>query len=432
MNIDPHWAWARYTPVKAGEWDARRAAHLLRRAAFGADAATIRRAIADGPAAAVERLLATDSADSRAFNARFDELEQAAARDPQQARAWWLRRMIESPVAGLENVTMFWHNRLAVSIGRVRHGVTMVDYLATLRRHALGNCHDLLRAALVHPAVLLGFDSEANRKAAPNLHMARRLLARLGPGEGQFTEADVDAAARAVTGWFVAQGGARFIEREHDEAPRTLLGQRGSWTADDLPRLMLARRATARLLARDLYRWFIADDEAPDALLDPLATIIADGYDMRRTIATILTSNLFHSAAAYRRRIKSPVELAVGLVRSLGQVVPTEPLAHDLAALGQDPYDPPTEAGWPRGRQWLSTIAMLGRSRLAVALLSSGGAYGGRLDPAGHDAAGLIDVLVQNDLPAEARTALLAAARGDDAMRRLAAAIACLPEYQLA
>lgn len=423
MN-NPQRAWARFAPDRDHPWDLKRAAHLYRRAAFGVTWPQLQQAMRDGPDRTIDRLITPPREEIDAFDRRQDSMEDAAANSIEQLRAWWLRRMIATPAPLIEVMTLFWHDRFAVRADRVKDGRVMLGYLRLLRAHATGQYGPMLSAALRDPALLAGFDADANRKAMPSDHLARRVLAYLGPGAGRFTEADVAAAARSMTGWFALRGSARFIEREHDDA---------TGSSDDLARRLLADRTTAERLARDLYRRLISDIDPPAALIAPLVERLHPDYPVGPVVEMMLRSNLFFSDVAYRRRVKSPVELAVGLVRSLGGIVPTEPLGHDLAALGQDLLNPPTAAGWPRGPRWINTISLLGRADLAGALLAADGPYGGKLDLASDqsNATFVLNLLVQNDLPEAARTALLSGA-APGRLRQLAHAVCCLPEYQLA
>src|ERR1035437_10191023 len=74
---DPAWAWAPYVPDARNPWDARRAGHLFRRAAFGASPGQIRQALAEGPAQTVERLVRPGAA-AVSFCRTFDGYEQHA------------------------------------------------------------------------------------------------------------------------------------------------------------------------------------------------------------------------------------------------------------------------------------------------------------------------------------------------------------------
>jgi len=55
--IDPKWAWAEYVPTPDNPWDLKKAGHLHRRAAFGANWDELQTCLNDGPRASVGRLL---------------------------------------------------------------------------------------------------------------------------------------------------------------------------------------------------------------------------------------------------------------------------------------------------------------------------------------------------------------------------------------
>jgi uncharacterized protein (DUF1800 family) len=229
---------------------------------------------------------------------------------------------------------------------------------------------------------------------------------------------------------------------------KKLLGEKGNWGRDDVVRIMLAQPATSQLVTRKLYRWLISETEEPsDALIGPLAESFAREYDIGALVGTMLRSNLFFSESAYRRRVKSPVEFAVGIVRALQGLVPTEKLGSDLAGLGQNLCHPPTVRGWLGGRRWISAPAMLGRANLATALLAGTKPYGDKLAPwevaqrHGHgtpEAAArfLVDLFLQSDMEGGAGDELLSGVgrAGDTGsrMRRISLAVVTLPEFQLA
>ena len=418
--------------------------------AFGGNWGELQQALKDGPAATIDRLL-RPAGDLAAFQKSFDDYDRAAGTSDSDEgpRAWWLRRMIETPHPLLEKMTLFWHSHFGISRARVAAGGLLVPLIHTFRRHALGSYAELLAAALREPAVFLGLDADANRKALPNDHVARQLLAQYGPGPGEYDEQDVRETTRALTGWFVLRGELRFVDRDYDTGAKRILGQSGNWAVDDAVRIVLQQPATARNVVRRLYRWLISETDEPEAkLLEPLVAAFHKDYDIGRLVETMLRSNAFFSPQAYRRRVKCPVELALGMIRPLEGSVPTLRLGGDLAEAGQDLLRPPTIKGWLGGRYWLNPSAMIQRVQLAAALLTPGGAYGAGLDPHAvaqrHGAADpaaaakfLVDLLLGGDVPAEIRERLAKRAAGAGAsdlpgtLRELAQDIATLPEFQL-
>jgi uncharacterized protein (DUF1800 family) len=201
-------------------------------------------------------------------------------------------------------------------------------------------------------------------------------------------------------------------------------------------------------MVRKLYSWLISECDEPDSqLLEPLVADFRKHDDVGRVVEIMLRSRLFFSPLAYRRRVKSPVEFAVGLVRTMEQTVPTLRLGRQLAELGQDLYRPPTSSGWSNGTDWVNQATMIARQNLATELLAASGSYEGRLDPAvlagkhgqsepARAAQMFADLLLDGDLPAAERQHWQRdSSSGRDlsrGLRSLVTTLTHLPEYQLA
>jgi uncharacterized protein (DUF1800 family) len=273
-------------------------------------------------------------------------------------------------------------------------------------------------------------------------------------GRGHYTEKDVQEAARAFTGWFVIRDEFAVVPRQHDDGSKTVLGRKGDWSGDDIPGILLEQPACAEWICRKLFRYFVSESEAPpDALIVPLARAFREsGFQVRVPVATILRSNLFFDASVRRRRVKCPVEFAVGTIRSLEVFKPTvqaAALARSCVRMGQSLYAPPSVAGWEWGRAWINSATLLARANLCLALLSDEDeALGRRCDPAklaGHHgfhrpeqaARFLLDLLIPGPVEPAVRDPILKAlsaksADGEAALRDAARRILNLPEYHLA
>ncbi len=149
-----------------------------------------------------------------------------------------------------------WHDHFATAQSKVEDLGLMRRQNETFRRLARAPFGELLDASIREPALLLYLDAPSNRKDHPNENLARELMELFTLGIGNFTEADVKEAARALTGWTVDDGAFREAPSKHDDGEKTLLGRKGRWTAPDLLSILLDRPATARRIARQDLRPF--------------------------------------------------------------------------------------------------------------------------------------------------------------------------------
>ena len=209
---DPGWAWAAYTPSDLAPWDLARAGHLYRRAGFGASWVELQQALSDGPQRTIDRLLKPEIDPAR-FNLEHDQFEFSASVDG--LRAWWLRRMIQTPHPFLEKMTLFWHSHFAADAAKVKDARLMQQNVRLLRSQALGSLRTMLEGIWRDPAILLSVGAQPSRKTRPNENLAQTLLEVFTVGPGQFTQKDVHEAARAFTGWFVLRSPLPSIPHQH-------------------------------------------------------------------------------------------------------------------------------------------------------------------------------------------------------------------------
>ena len=167
-KIDPDRAWAAYRPSVDAPWDARRAGHLYRRAAFGATAAELDAAVKDGPIKAIQKLLDGGSGQEE-YNQISGQMARSIAdtNNGVQLRAWWLHRMLYSPHPLREKMTLFWHNHFATSNAKVQNARFMLGQNELMRRYALGDFSALLREMSKDPAMLVWLDGRDSKRATP-------------------------------------------------------------------------------------------------------------------------------------------------------------------------------------------------------------------------------------------------------------------------
>ena len=233
-SLDPAAEWAPWAPAADRPWDAKWAAHLYRRAAFGPTRDELKQAVADGMDDTVDKLLAPAKDPPRRPPAVTGPPPVSQATGMPDAsgqaavlRAAWLQRMIDGVEPAREKLALFWHNHFATSIKKVNDGPLMEAQGNLLYKHALGSFRVMLREVSRDPAMLVWLDSNQNVKAHPNENFAREVMELFTLGVGNYTETDVREAARAFTGWHTSGGVFTFIRGEHDHGEKVVLGQRG-------------------------------------------------------------------------------------------------------------------------------------------------------------------------------------------------------------
>ncbi|MFN6312084.1 MAG: DUF1800 family protein [Planctomyces sp.] len=373
--------WQPFEPGVDGQWDLAAAAHLFRRAGFGADRRQLEAAVQKTPLQVIDELL--DGQEPLEYRSEMQTLATAAISggNVEPLSAWWVYRILSTPVQLLEKTVLFWHGHFATGADKVTEPQLMLNQNQLLRRLAFGDFHELVQQIAKDPAMLLYLDSASNRKAHPNENFARELMELFCLGEGQYTERDIRELARCFTGWEVRRGEYRFNRFQHDTGSRSFLGATGVLSGEEAVQVVLRQPQTAEFIVSKLLRYFMLDEPAGQAeLLAPLAQQFRDdGLQIRPLLRMMLGSRLFFSRQCVGRKLKSPVELALGLLRCLEGSTNAVELAKAMQQLGQGLLYPPSVKGWDGGRTWINSSTLLGRSNLMRRLITSETTRFGRL-----------------------------------------------------
>ena len=369
--------WRRYEPSTAMPWNLKRAKHLYRRAGFGATWSELQQAVDSGPEKAVDRMVA-GGARSYAVPDDFEDISEilgdaaVSSDDPRRLQAWWLYRMLFTPDPLQEQLALMWHNHFATSNLKVRSLSMMRDQNELFRRDARASFGDLLRRALADQALLTWLDAESNCKESPNENLARELLELFTLGIGNYTEADVQQAARALSGWTVDRKQAVFRPDRHDGGFKTILGVSGNHGVEQLVALLLDQDATSVRIAWRLCDHFMGE-RTTDEAIQALASGLRDhDLSVDWAVRTMLHSELFFRDENIATQVRSPVNHVVGTVRSLQLLDPppsTVVLAEWCKRLGQELFYPPSVGGWRGGRSWLTSRTIVARSNFADAMM---------------------------------------------------------------
>ncbi|MCX6521157.1 MAG: DUF1800 family protein [Actinobacteria bacterium] len=293
------------------------------------------------------------------------------------AIARWTDAIVATDAPLTDWLTWFWHGHFVSALPEVKNPQLMVDQLRLFRSLGRGGFGDLVTAVTTDPAMLLYLDGNDSTGAAPNENYSRELLELFTLGHGAYTEADIAAGARALSGWRVqrATGVASFVPRRHDDTPQPYLGVDGVdgvGGVHDVASVVAAIEAQPGLattiaghLARAVVGPAVDDDTVEaaatafrsgdgsiEAALRTLCIVVADGVDGGGVVCP-------------------PYPWLVAALRSTGALLDPRAAFAQLNAAGQVPWFAPNVSGWPSGAAWDNASTVVARFTLAVGIAAA-------------------------------------------------------------
>jgi uncharacterized protein (DUF1800 family) len=393
-----------------GGWTDVEAAHLLRRCCFGFRIDQLENAVRDGLEKTVDALLTplpepalpidpltgetfTDKPFSPVNNGRYTGL----------VKAWWAEQVVAAPPSLQEKMTLFWMSHFVIEATAVQSYVFFHDYLAFLRKNALGDVRTMARWITTSGAMLRYLNGNVNTAGNPNENFARELQELFINGKGPeieagnyttYTESDVREAARVLTGWREQRGTGvvSFDVRRHDVRNKqfsaaynnTVIRGRNTVAAGEeelgeLLDMIFAQEATERFVIRKIYRWLVNADVTPTVERDVIAPLgkafRAAEWRILPVLRTLLLSEHFHDAAMHGSQLKSPADFIFGTMRShptfrlpadaTQRYTLTQNLSVNLRNFQMELGDPPSVAGYDAMHQqpdydrlWINTATL--------------------------------------------------------------------------
>lgn len=353
-------------------------------------------------------------------NMNFENRKQSLA-------SWWSGLMIDQSISLREKMTLFWSNHLVTSIDTVGDPRFSYEYLKILRANSFGNFKTLIKAISSNAAMLVYLSGNQNRKTAPNENYARELmeLFTLGvtdkDGNDNYTEDDVVAAARVLTGWTTVTSGtglpnapfAKFNAANHDTGKKTFSSHFGGQSIqrtvsaeyqlelDDLVDMIFHHNGdnqVALFICRELYKWFVyyeIDEYTETNIIEPLAdTFRTNNYEIKPVLKQLLSSARFFDPAVMGAQIKNPIDFTLGSIRQFNCVIlptPTQQyrvrykVLRAAADMQMDLFNPPNVAGWKAYYQipnfyelWINTANYITRNSYNDVLLGPTGYADGK------------------------------------------------------
>lgn len=359
--------------------------HLYWRAGFLSSYDQIQNSIGESPKKLFEQIVSYSNSYKKitiknAYQIDYKQLKMASNEDKKAMRKMsreaimelnniWLDHMATTDGILLERMSLFWHNHFACSSNKVNF---LQSYLHTIRKNSLGNFGKMLHEISKEPAMLLYLNNQQNVKGQPNENFARELMELFTLGIGNYTEDDIKNAARSFTGWGIRQGEFFLRKKFHDDGIKTFFGVTGPLEGEDVINILLENKQTARYICTKMYAYFV-NDQVNEERVEELATIFYDNdYEILPLLRSMFTSEWFYEQENIGTKIKSPIDLLIGLRRSMdigfnnlqGQVFIER-------QLGQVLFYPPNVAGWSGGHDWIDSSSLMLRTRLTEILLLS-------------------------------------------------------------
>lgn len=284
----------------------------------------------------------------------------------------WFYQLGEPKVMFREKMTFFWHGHFACRVG---NSIFQEKFINLLRKHALGDFKTLVLAVARSGAMISFLNNRQNKKGHPNENFARELLELFTLGRGNYTETDIQEAARAFTGWRndIRTGEFKFKMNHHDYGSKTFMGRTGNWDGTDIIDIVLQDRRCAEFIVRKVFKFFV-NPKVDEKRVKELASAFYDsGYEILPLMKSIFSSEWFYDEENLGVQIKSPVELLVNLHRNFPLTFKKEKhLFGYQKYLGQLLMNPPNVAGWPGNKSWIDSSTLIFRLRLASLLINGG------------------------------------------------------------
>jgi len=291
------------------------------------------------------------------------------ARENLEAGGRWLTHLGTGTRPFEDAMAWFWHGHFAVSASVVNYLPTMIAHLELLQNLALGNFRKMIREVTVDAGMLVFLDGANSTGNSPNENYGRELQELYTLGIGNYTEADVRAAAVALTGYVVRKRDGwrvRFNPERHDDRPQTLLGADGVHDVDTVVDTILDSPAVSVRIAGKMADHFLGKSDP--ALVRELADVFsAASLEIAPLGRAVLEAGLAGESAPL---VLAPVPWLVQAIRATGAVVKSDTILAMLRNMGQVPGLPPNVGGYPGAATWLSSSSTAARFTAAGLIAS--------------------------------------------------------------
>ncbi|MEO5648239.1 MAG: DUF1800 family protein, partial [Chitinophagaceae bacterium] len=307
-----------------------------------------------------------------------------------------------------EKMVLFLSTFTAIEFDTVFTGTYCYRFLNSLRTYATGNYKNFVKAISLEPAMLVYLNGINNNKTAPDENYARELqeLFTVGKGPGSlYTEPDVQAAAKVLTGYRINGLGQSYLDTtRHDTTNKSFsafynntvitgrTGTNGALELDDLIAMLFATDEAAKFICRRIYQFFVYGEIPASVETDiivPMATILRNNnYELKPALSVLFKSEHFFDVLVQGAIIKSPLDFVVGMARESKLKFPPTVnttvlykmyayLNTQASGMDQNLGDVPNVAGWPAyylnpvyDQYWLNTDTYTKRTNFITSMVN--------------------------------------------------------------
>jgi uncharacterized protein (DUF1800 family) len=406
-----------FVPDANNPWNEYLAGHLLRRTMMAPTWSDIEALVAlGGPGPAVDLLLNATSTPAAPAVASVAEQDPnstsnqvlrgsyigALVSDASSLRGWWENLQVTATNSIQEKMVAFWsgHFTTEFDLGDESYVVAQLLYIQNqlFRSNALGNFQDLVKAVTLDGAMLVYLGGNQNVAGAPNENYARELMELFTCGlGGGYTETDIHAAARILTGWQASQFAQEkdpngmfqtyFEPTLHDTGDKTFfltdfpaidaasntqdLVQKNE--IDQLINVLFEKtgNSIATFICTKLYKFFVYSDTntsdlTEQAVIGAMASMFMQDWEIKPVVSALLKSAHFFDNNNIGCQIRTPAEYVIGLARQISSSVSIDgSMTNDQ----QQFFQPPNVSGWPGYHDWLTTNTYPLRGTQAASLI---------------------------------------------------------------
>lgn len=407
-----------------GEWNYKKAAHLLRRSIFGPTHQQVKESVSLGMDETIKKLLLPPKELSLPINYFFTNDPEVpvgetwvgkkmdptinglvAARNTSLS-AWIINMMMEKEFSIVDKMTLFWHNHLVIS--DIFDPNPKYSYFLLLRKYVLGNFKQMMKEMTINTGMLEYLNGNENTATAPNENYGRELLELFTIGKGpiadpndytNYTETDIREIARCLSGWTIDRNlniGV-YKKNRHDLGQKQLSHRFDNVVINNLEAeeykrvidIIFGKAEVAKFICRQIYIWLVnyqIDEITENTIIAPLSEIfLQNDFNVAPVLTALLSSEVFYDECNIGTMIKSPVDFTLTLLKS-GEFPKAQNITQEYATsnylnvnvfkkMDQAYFFVPSVAGWKAYYQepvyykyWLSSVSLPMRKNLVNSL----------------------------------------------------------------